>query len=379
MTNPSRSSKSRTKKIGAYTVQSVLGRGRFGSVVLAKSDDNQHYAIKILSKQIGQSPKMKEALTNWVQIMNALDSIGVVQILELGFASDHPYLVMPLMQGGSLTHQLQSSPLTEAQTHDALQHIATTLHTLHNKDLFHGSLHPGNILFHQSGVPLLTDVGLATILAPETDESFNLPGYISPEQIKGGKGDGRSDIYALGTILYEMLTGYPAYIAETPAKITMKQMKTSIPSVQIHNPDLSSVYDGLISRLAAANARYRKKTASIMLELIQATIQQATGIMPIESELGKDLFEKFAGYVKKEESLEERLNAIEKIRVLKETEEKSSQIRMDKLLSREKERQKTVRAANKKKQQKDKFKATLALIILVSIIIIIAILFILAI
>jgi serine/threonine protein kinase len=368
MTNSSPSPKGSTKKIGTFTIQAAIGRGRFGSVVLAISEDGRKYAIKILHKDFGKNPKIKEALANWVQIMNALDSTGIVQIFELGFEREYPYLVMPIMHGRSLAHRLKKERLSPEQTHDILLHVATTLRQLHDREFVHGSLHPHNILFHKTGIPLLTDVGLATILAPERHESVNLPGYLSPEQIKGERADGRTDSYALGIILYEMLTGHPAYTADSAAMITVKQMQSPVASVQLHQPDLSPTYDGLIGRLTAAQINQRPQTAGMMFELIQATLRRVTGIEEYDSDLGKDIFNKVAGHVKKEDTLEQRMAAIQEIRNLKYIEEESSQRRMSELVAIEEERKRIVRAQQQKTAQTEKSKVVIAIVILVSFI-----------
>ena len=153
-------------------------------------------------------------------------------VYDFGEENGQLYLVMALMQGGSLAERLQHGPLSLEETAQLLVQVGSALDLAHAQGVVHRDLKPDNILFDQQGNPYIADFGIAKLLAQttmglsQTGMIIGTPFYMSPEQARGDKDiDGRSDIYSLGAILFELLTGQRPYDANTPAGFIAKRKK----------------------------------------------------------------------------------------------------------------------------------------------------------
>ena len=334
-----------SQQIGRYTiadfqVASLIGRGRWSTVVTAiKPNEPNPVAVKLLPKQIGENEAHRAAFTQWVEKTKTTLTPPIIPLLEIDYLDNRPYFSMPIIAGGSLSKIISKNKLTPTKVHILMKKLAHALQIIHDAEWIHGSLHPGNVIFDKKGTLYLSDVALAPILAKATNQSANLPGYISPEQIRGGEVDGRSDFYSFGILIYEMLTGVQPYTSDTPALISMAQMSQPVGSVYEQNPELSPVYDSLIQRLTAVNPEDRPQTAVDLIDLVEQTINKLEGKSILESEYNLPIFNKLATYNKKEATEPERLDRIEAIRQLKEDEERASRKRMSKLVEIEEIRQ----------------------------------------
>jgi serine/threonine-protein kinase len=190
------------------------------------------------------------------------------------------------MTGGTLADRLQAGALSVSETAAILQRIGSALERAHEKGVVHRDLKPSNIMFDDYGDAFLADFGIARLVEGAvtlTGESvIGTPAYMSPEQIHGDKEiDGRSDIYALGVICFEMLTGEPPYQDSTPAKVMMRHVIDPVPQIRQARPDLPEGMDTLIARTMAKEPDERYARAGEVADSLSSLTADTAETPPV--------------------------------------------------------------------------------------------------
>jgi non-specific serine/threonine protein kinase/serine/threonine-protein kinase len=212
------------EKIGPYKILRSLGQGGMGSVFLAARADDQYrkqVAIKLIRKDIANEFVLHRFL-NERQILAALDHPNIARLLDGGKTEDGlPYLVMDYIEGLSLPDYCDQNRLNTEERLRLFQQLCDAVQYAHQRLVIHRDIKPGNILVTNEGTPKLLDFGIAKLLTPElaagsfdaTGTSMRLmtPQYASPEQVKGETITTATDVFALGIVLYELLTGHSPY------------------------------------------------------------------------------------------------------------------------------------------------------------------------
>lgn len=266
------------RKIGRYEVQSELGRGGMATVFLATDPlIGREIAIKVLPREFLHDPNFRGRFEREARTIAMLEHAAIVPIYDFGEQDGQPYLVMRYMKGGTLGDRIKNGPLPVAEAAEILKRIGSALDHAHSRGVIHRDLKPGNILFDESGHAFLSDFGivkLAQATATFTGESIiGTPAYMSPEQVHGDKEiDGRSDIYTLGVILFEMLTGQMPYRAETPAKLMMAHVLNPVPRILEVRPDLPEGADDVIGKALAKSPDERFSTAGDLSSALDDTV-----------------------------------------------------------------------------------------------------------
>src|SRR2546421_4149110 len=227
--------------LGTCTLQSLLGRGGMGAVYLAQqSRPRRAVAVKVLMPGLLVETRTRaEFLARFrreADAIAALDHVNIIPIYEYGEQDELAYLVMPYVSGGSLREVVAKRgklPLSEAT--NIVEQVAAALDYAHQHGIIHRDLQPGNIVFHADGRLLLTDFGIAKVLnepaspnvtAMQTLTSTGMligtPEYLSPEQATGAPIDNRSDIYSLGIVLFQLLSGRVPFSGTTPVAVAIK-------------------------------------------------------------------------------------------------------------------------------------------------------------
>ena len=269
------------QSIDRYEIIEELGRGGMATVYKARDPlFEREVAIKVLPPELSRDQQFRSRFIREARTIAALEHPSIVPVYDYGESYDQPYLVMRYMTGGSLTERLRNGPLSLAETNRILQRIGSALDAAHQNGVIHRDLKPGNILFDQYGESYLADFGIVHLATSSealtaTGSLVGTPSYMSPEQVHGDKKlDGRSDIYALGVILFQMLTGDVPYAADTPVKTMMQHVMEPIPRILERRPDLAPQFDTIITKAMAKDRDERFATGSSLSAALDTLIKQ---------------------------------------------------------------------------------------------------------
>lgn len=235
-------------------------------------------ALKLLPRPFIGEPEFRARFQREAFTIAALEHDAIVPVYDSGEQSGQPYLVMRYMAGGSLAQRIDRGPLAMEEAAGVLLRIASALGHAHARGVIHRDLKPGNVLFDPTGLAYLSDFGIAqlseaTISLTVSGAIIGTPAYMSPEQVQGDvELDARSDIYALGVILFEMLTGRQPYRANTPTKVMMKHVLEPVPHIREVDPELPAAADDIVARAMAKERSRRYPTASQLAESFQSLL-----------------------------------------------------------------------------------------------------------
>jgi len=270
------------EKIGRYKVIAELGRGGMATVFRA-SDPNfeREVAIKVLPKAFLHDPQFRARFEREAKLVATLEHSAIVPVYDFGEEEGQPYIVMRLMSGGSLEEKLIKGRLSLDEAAKIFDRLGAALNAAHGKGIIHRDLKPANILFDQYNNAYLSDFGIARLSEGNqtlTGENIiGTPAYMSPEQIQGDKGlDGRSDIYSMGIIFFQMLSGNAPYRSTTPAKVMMMHILDPVPNLLQVRPNLSQEVENWLEKLLSKDPDDRFATADEMVEVLQAALSDKT-------------------------------------------------------------------------------------------------------
>lgn len=262
------------QSIGRYHIISHLGEG--GMAVVYQAFDTRlecDVAVKFIRMERLSPEVSAVALKRFEREAKAVAQLThpfIVKVTDYGEYRGVPYLVMPYLPGGTLK-QLTGRPLPYHDAARLLVPLARALEYAHQHKVLHRDVKPSNILITQDGQPMLTDFGVAKLLENEegqtltgTGVGIGTPGYMAPEQALGQPVDGRADVYSLGIVFYELITGRKPYQADTPMAIIFKQMSDPLPSPDQYVPRLP---DEVKNTLAKALAKRPEDRYANMSEL----------------------------------------------------------------------------------------------------------------
>lgn len=266
-------------KFGRYVIKAELGRGGMATVFHAYDPRfERDVAIKVLPREFLHDPQFRARFEREAKTIALLEHPAIVPVYDFGKEDEQPYIVMRYMSGGSLADRLRQGPLSLIDVAQIFSRLAPALDAAHSKEIIHRDLKPGNVLFDQYGNAYVSDFGIARLKqsggATLTGTAIlGTPAYMSPEQIQGDKEiDGRSDIYALGIMLFQMLTGKTPYHAETPAKVMMMHLLEPVPQIRRVKNDLPDLFDTITECALAKDPDDRYQTAREMAEVIEDAV-----------------------------------------------------------------------------------------------------------
>lgn len=276
--------------LGTCTLKGLLGRGGMGAVYQAdQSRPRRSVAIKVLMPGLLLETRIRsEFLARFrreADAIAALDHINIMPIYEYGEQEDLAYLVMPHITGGTLRDVLEKRgrlPLNEILP--IIEQAAAALDYAHAQGIIHRDLKPGNILFHADGRVVLADFGLAKILNETNELNPDAPGpisggaiigtpeYFSPEQSTGNPVDQRTDVYSLGIVLYQMLSGRVPFTGGTAVAIAVKHTIEEPPSLLALNPTVPRGVEAVVMKAIAKKPENRYASAGELARALRAAI-----------------------------------------------------------------------------------------------------------
>ncbi|MES9957596.1 MAG: protein kinase [Sedimenticola sp.] len=256
-------------KVPGYRLEKLLGRGGMTTVYLATQTSlGRPVALKILTDP--ETPQFFERFFNEGRYLARLSHNNLVSIYDIGQGDGFYYIAMEYLPGGDLKSRL-SEGIRPKTALKLLAQLAACLGYVHSQGLVHRDIKPSNILFREDSTPVLTDFGIAKLVQADNDLTvtgtvMGSPHYLSPELAQGSRElDGRSDIYSLGVLLYQMLTGEKPYTSDSYAATLMAHIQNPIPTL----PEKFSQYQALLEKLMAKNPDERLQTGGEVIKAIQ--------------------------------------------------------------------------------------------------------------
>lgn len=245
--------------LGRYHIIEPLGQGGMASVFRAYDTNlDRDVAIKVIRPDVDQTMgnEFLKRFQHEARALAKLDHPYILKVLDYGEQDGLPYLVMPFVPGGTLKQKMgQPIPYPEAAA--LLAPIARALDYAHHQNIIHRDVKPANILISTSGAPLLSDFGIAKMLESgggtqltATGVGIGTPDYMAPEQWMG-KADPSTDIYSLGVVFYEMITGHRPYTADTPAAVLLKHLRDPLPRPRIFISNLPEAVEQVVFKALA--------------------------------------------------------------------------------------------------------------------------------
>jgi serine/threonine protein kinase len=271
------------KKIARYEIQSEIGRGGMAAVYLAHDPNfRRNVAVKLVAGNLEHNSDFRERFEREARLIARIEHPAIVPVYDFGEHNGQLYLVMRYMQGGTLADKIKKEIFTLRDATQLISQIAPALDAVHSQGIVHRDLKPGNILFDNFGNPAISDFGIAHFSTATSDLTgsaiIGTPSYMSPEQVRAdAELDGRSDLYALGVILFEMLTGHGPFRANTPMSVALKHLTDALPSIRTFRPDLPTELENILSKALAKDRNMRFASASELARALQAIPESLQG------------------------------------------------------------------------------------------------------
>ena len=269
------------RQFGHYQIVAPLGEGGMAAVYKAYQPSMERYvAVKVLPRHMAKSEEFVSRFRREAKLLAQLQHPHILPVFDYGEADGYPYIVMPFVQSGTLADVLHKRQQSLPEIRRIMVQLGDALSYAHARGMIHRDIKPSNVLIDERGNCLLTDFGLARMVESATKITtsgtvMGTPAYMSPEQGAGSAIDHRSDIYSLGIIFYEMVTGRVPYVAETPIAVVFKHIQDPLPSARKLNPGLPEAVELVLLKALAKDPADRYQTAEDLVRAIQRAIPES--------------------------------------------------------------------------------------------------------
>ncbi|MGH8567180.1 MAG: serine/threonine-protein kinase [Gammaproteobacteria bacterium] len=264
-------------QIKGYSIRHAIGEGGMATAYLAIQESlGRPVVLKVLHTARSANPQEVERFKKEGRIIASLNHPNIITVFDIDTAGDAVYLAMEYVEGGDLRKRM-SGVLKPYEALDILIKVGGALSAAHKKGIIHRDVKPANILFRKDGTPLLSDFGIAKQMAGDNDLTqtgifLGSPNYMAPEQADAGSIDGRADIYSLGVIFYEMLTGMKPFYADSAVDVIVQHKRAPIPLL----PTGLDQYQALLNLMLAKHRKDRFRDAESLLHYVRHLSRSGT-------------------------------------------------------------------------------------------------------
>ncbi|MEM6285488.1 MAG: protein kinase, partial [Chloroflexota bacterium] len=272
------------QQIGQFTILEEVGRGGMATVYRATQQSiNRDVAVKVLPQQFLHDPGFFERFKREVDVVAHLEHPHIVPIFDYGESDGMPYIAMRYLAGGTLRSLIAEGQPPLRNLILPMQQVASALDHAHLQGIIHRDLKPGNVLLDASGNAYLTDFGIARVLNSDLTGSaiIGTPAYMSPEQARGDVLDARADVYSLGVVLFELITGQEPFQAETPIAMILKHLHERVPNLSDIRTDVPADVDKVIAKATEKSPADRYSSAGALAEAFTKAVEGTASTVSI--------------------------------------------------------------------------------------------------
>lgn len=279
---------------GRYEITELIGMGGMADVYKATDTvDKKTVAVKILKREYAENEEFLRRFRNESKMVAALSHPNIVKVYDVGFSDKVQFMVMEYIDGITLREYMENEKVLtwKDSVHFVIQVLRALQHA-HDKGIVHRDIKPQNIMLFTDGTIKVMDFGIAKSAKEQaytaTDQAIGTVYYISPEQARGDEVDEKSDIYSVGTMFYEMLTGQKPFDAEKPVSIAVMHMNNTPKRPRAINPDIPAGLEEIILRAMEKDPENRYQTASDMIKDIESFKSNPNMIFGYYEEVDED-------------------------------------------------------------------------------------------